>query len=127
MKSARPRSVDNIVFNRDLRTSFIQVDTPTSKVPRLNIVDEISANDRARLNAQCIDAAIIVDQGIYTIRPFPKVMDVIKFNLIIGGGAFGTPPCPTDGDARIVKVMNMIVRDPVIGRISNPNGSRAME
>ena len=90
MKSGALGSIDNILFQQDMRAAFVRVQAPPSVGKRIHIVNQIIANDRALLDSQGIDRPHVAED------PLPDVMQMIVFDDVVVARAGLVAPGPAE-------------------------------
>ena len=102
--------------------AFVGVKSPSAAaiaVVGIDVVDHVVADGGAGRNAQGIDAAHVAQHAP------TEVMDVVELDLVVVCGAGVIAPAPADGNARIVEIGDVVVRDLVVGAVADPHAHRA--
>src|SRR5437773_1730231 len=105
--------VNHVVFEQDVGAPFVGVKSPAAVGVRLHVMDQIVAQDRSLLNSQRVNAAHVAEHTL------ADVVKVIELDDVVVAGRFLIAPIPSHGNGRIIKVVNMIVRDPILTALKN--------
>jgi hypothetical protein len=112
-------SLGPVIAHGDVRRAFVQIQVkPVLEVVHIlayaNSVNGILADDRARLGGERVNAG-----GIAHARAC--VMNVVGVDAIIAKATVRLRPPPTDADARVGKVRNLIMLDGHIACVTHAN------
>ena len=81
-------------------------------------MNQIVAQDRSLLNSQRVNAAHVAEHTL------ADVVKVIELDDVVVAGRFLIAPIPSHGNGRVIKVVNMIVRDPILTALKNDQTGR---
>src|SRR5438309_6692441 len=115
MKARALAAINDVALQDNSAAAFVGVEAPAAISEGVHVVDEVVANDRPRLRAECVDRAHVAQ---------PKLADVVQMVVLDQVGParrFAITPRPADGDGGVVKVMNVIVRDAISAALQNDN------
>src|SRR5436190_10047111 len=120
VKAGALAPVNHVVFEHDVRASFVGVKSPATIGVRPHVVNQIIAQDRSVLNSQGVNAAHVAEHAL------ADVVKVIELDDVVVAGRFLIAPIPSHGNGRVIKVVNVIVRDPILTALKNdkPDGRR---
>ena len=82
-------------------------------------MDHVVAHGSAGRGAQGVDAAHVAHHAP------AEVMDMVELDGVVMGFAGGVTPSPTDGDAGVGQIGDVVVRDLVVGAVSDPDADGA--
>ena len=102
--------MNDIFFDSDSKTTGIQINASSGvMVIRIDVVYQIIADDRARLDAEGINTPAVAQ------RIFHHVVNVIELNDITIGRVRIVEPLPAHGDPGIKQIINFIMGHVVLG------------
>src|SRR5207249_3677455 len=113
MKSSALTPVDDVALKNNSAAPFIRVKAPAAVRERVDVVNEIIADHRAGLRAECVDRAHIAE---------PKLADIVQMIVLDQIGATGRlaiTPRPADRDGGVIEIMNVIVHDAIGPALQN--------
>src|SRR5262245_53406609 len=112
--------VNHVVFEYDVRAPFVGVKSPTPVGVRSHVVNQIVAQDRPLLDSQGVNAAHVAEHAL------AYIMQMIELDDVVVTGRFLITPIPSHRNGRVIKVMNVIVRDSIPAALKNDqtNGRR---
>src|SRR2546425_6214791 len=113
VKAGALAPVNHVVFEHDVRASFVGVKSPATVRVRPHVMNQIVAQDRSLLNSQRVNAAHVAEHAL------ADVVKVIELDDVVPAGRFLIAPIPSHGNRRVIKVVNMIVRDPILTALKN--------
>ena len=120
MKIGRTAAVNNVVFQRNTAATFVCVKSPTSVSQGVDVMNQIVAKNRARLEAERINPAHIAEHFL------ADIVEMIEFDDIGAGRGLVISPGPTDRNRSVKSVMNFVVRNVITGGLKQkyPNSRR---
>ena len=121
IEDLRPGVVADVVLHQEVRAALVQVDAPAAVVGLVNVVDEVAAQDGARLHAERVDAAHVAEHAL------AEVMDVVAFDAVAARDRVAVAPDPAARDAAVVQVVDVVVRDHVVEAVHDEDAHRARE
>src|SRR2546425_2685376 len=118
VKAGALAPVNHVVFEQDVGASFVGVKSPAAIRVRPHVMNQIVAQDRSVLNSQCVNAAHVAEHAL------ADVVKVIELDDVVVAGRFLITPIPSHGNGRVIKVVNMIVRDSILTALKNDQTDR---
>ena len=117
------RAVGDVVFDEDLRASLVGVDAAGAGAffPVPDVVDQVAAYDRAGRYAERVDPAHVAELA------GTDVVHVVVLDAVAVGLGRGVAPTPAAGDARVVQVADLVMRDDVVAALADPHADRPVE
>src|SRR5438477_7719128 len=115
MKPGALAAINDVALQDNSAAAFVGVETPTAISEGVHVVNEVVANDGARLRAERVDRAHVAQ---------PKLADVVQMvvlNQVGPARRIAITPGPPHGDGGVIKVMNVIVRDAIGAALQNDN------
>ncbi len=113
--------VADVVLHQEVRAALVQVDAPAAVIGLANVVDEVPAQDGARLDAERVDAAHVAEHAL------AQVVDVVALDAVAARDRLAVAPDPAAGDAAVVQVVDVVVRDDVVEAVHDQDADRARE
>src|SRR2546425_434660 len=113
VKAGALAPVNYVVFEHDVRARFVGVKAPAAIGVRPHVMNQVVAQDRSHLNSQRVNAAHVAEHAL------ADVVKVIELDDIVVAGRFPIAPIPSHGNGGVIKVVNVIVRDPILTALKN--------
>ena len=92
----------HVVLDQQMRGAFVVVNAPAAVVVGVHVVDVVVADDRARRDAERVDAAHVRQHAA-------DVVNVVELDAIVLAHAALVAPHPADRNARVTAVVNMVM------------------
>src|SRR5262245_20594232 len=93
------RAIHDVVFDDDSGGTFVVVNAPASVAPRLDVVDQIAADDGARRHTERVDATHVAEKAS------PYVVNVVQLDDVVAAHVGCVAPNPAHRYPRIVEVV----------------------
>ena len=113
----------DILLDQNMTGPFVVVDSPTTIVVRIDVVDVIAPEHRTWRNTQRVDTAHVGQEAL------ANVMYMIELNNIVTTDTTSVSPYPADRHSSVKSVMDIVVCH-VIGRSVHQqyaNGRRVLD
>jgi len=111
----------DIVFEQDAGAAFIGVEAPTAVTVTLDVLEEIVMDVGAGLGAEGVDAAHVAEAAL------SDVLDPVVGDLIGAACGVAIAPVPSDRDAGVVEVGDVVVEDAIGGAVEDEDADRRCE
>src|SRR5882762_5929950 len=92
VKSGALAAIDQIVLQQDSGATLICVETPSPVGESVDVVNQVVANDGARLRAERVNGAHVAQPGL------ADMMHMVELDNISTAGRFAIAPGPSDGN-----------------------------
>src|SRR5438874_2410087 len=103
MKPGALAPIDDVALQDDSAAAFVGVEAPPAIGEGVHVVNEIVANNRARLRAERVNRAHVAEAKL------ADLVEMIELDQVGAAGRVAVAPGPADGNGGVVKVMNVIV------------------
>ena len=120
VESAVGRAVDEVVLQDDAGAPLVGVEAPALVVPR-DVVDHVVPHHRPGREPERVDRPHVRQQ------PLADVVDAVELDAVVAADARRIAPDPADGDAGVVEVGDLVVRDGVAEAVHHQHAHAAVE
>src|SRR6266576_3346545 len=109
------RVINQIALSQNAAAAFVEINAPATITHGGDIVPKIVHNSGARLLSERVNAGHVAQDRTITVGLHADVMHVVERDEIVRRESIAVTPGPTDGNARVIKIMDVIVHDSIIG------------
>ena len=114
-------AVADVVLQDDVARALVRIERPSAVVGLHHVVDEVAPHDGARLHAQQVDATHVREQ------PLADGVDMVLLDEVVMADTGTVAPHPTDRDATVEEVVDVVVGDDIAGRVHAQHADGAVE
>src|SRR5438876_8608482 len=115
VKAAMGRPINQIALSQNAAAALIEINAPAAIAHGGDVVPKIVHDPGAGLLSEGVNAGHVAQDRTITVGFHTDVMHMIERDEIVRREIIAITPSPTDGNARVIEIMDMIVHDPIVG------------
>ena len=113
----RGQVIRYVVLDEYIRRALVEIYSPSAVAVHFDVVYAVAADNGALLMSECVDTAHVGQQGL------SDVVDVVALDADMVGRVSGVTPDPAAGDAGVVAVVDMVVRQVAVIRVAQDDSA----